>query len=272
MISKKSSTQTAMPDAFVVQDLRLSIGTYPILKGISCKIASGKWTCVIGPNGAGKSTLLRSLAGITAGSGSILFGGVDLKKIPRRSLALKLAWLGQNETAIDDLSVYDIVMLGRIPHQSWLASPSQEDKLAVERALSATQSSLWKERTLKQLSAGEKQRVLLSRALAVEADSTLMDEPLINLDLPHQVDWMNQVIAMVKSGKTVVTVLHELSMALHADEIIVMENGLVAHQGPSSQAQTHRAIEKVFHHRIRISSITTNAKSKKKEWVVLPVK
>ena len=154
-------------------------------------------------------------------------------------------------------------MLGRLPHQSWLGATSPADHAAVEQALRATQAWDWRERALGQLSAGERQRVLLARALAVQAQVLLMDEPLANLDPPHQADWLQLVRALVKQGRTVVSVLHEISMALHADTMVVMAQGRIAHHGPCADAQTHRAVEQVFDQRLAIHALAG-------QWVTLP--
>jgi ABC-type arginine transport system ATPase subunit len=105
--------------------------------------------------------------------------------------------------------------------------------------------------------------LVLARALAVEADVMLMDEPLANLDPPHQADWLQLVRGLVAGGKTVVSVLHEIGMALHADEVIVLDQGQVLHHGACSDLATHAAIEAVFNHRIRIYALDG-------QWVVLP--
>jgi iron complex transport system ATP-binding protein len=154
-------------------------------------------------------------------------------------------------------------MLGRLPHQAWLSAPSAADHAAVERALRATQAWDWRGRALGQLSGGERQRVLLARALAVEAQVLLMDEPLANLDPPHQTDWLLMVQALVAGGKTVISVLHEISFALRADELVVMHQGRIAHQGHCSDAATHRALEQVFDQRIAIYPLAG-------QWVALP--
>src|SRR5690606_8428424 len=102
---------------------------------------------------------------------------------------------------------------------------------AVEQALRATQAWDWRHRALGQLSGGERQRVLLARLLAVQAQVLLMDEPLANLDPPHQADWLLLVRALVVQGTTVVSVLHEVSLALQADDMVVMAAGRVLHHG-----------------------------------------
>jgi iron complex transport system ATP-binding protein len=180
-----------------------------------------------------------------------------------RERAQQLSWLGQNENSADDLSAYDVAMLGRLPHQPWLAPPSGADRAAVERALRTTQAWDWRDRPLGQLSGGERQRVLLARLLAVEAQVLLMDEPLANLDPPHQADWLQLARDLVRHGKTVVSVLHEISFALQADEMVVMAAGQVTHQGACTDPATHRALEQVFGQRIVVHPLAG-------QWVALP--
>ena len=239
------------------------LGGIEILHGISLAIPKGRWTSIVGPNGAGKSTLLKVLAQLLPHTGTVTLQGQPMSRLPGRVRAQQLAWLGQNESTGDDLTVHDVVMLGRLPHQPWLAAPSDADYAAVARALQATQAQSWRDRSLGQLSSGERQRVLLARALAVEADVLLMDEPLANLDPPHQVDWLLLVQALAAQGKAVVSVLHEISMALHADEMVIMAQGRITHQGACNAATTHRALEAVFDHRIAIHALGD-------QWVALP--
>ena len=239
------------------------LGNSKILHDISFAIPKARWTSIVGPNGAGKSTLLKVLAHLLPHTGKITLLGQPLASLGGRVRAKQLAWLGQNESTGDDLTVQDVVMLGRLPHQPWLAAPSDADHAAVARALKATQALEWRSRALGQLSGGERQRVLLARALAVEAAVLLMDEPLANLDPPHQADWLVLVRELVAQGKTVVSVLHEISTALHADEMVIMAQGRITHQGACSAAVTHRALEAVFDNRIAIHALGD-------QWVALP--
>ena len=234
-----------------------------VLHDVSVTLEAGCWTSIVGPNGAGKSTLLKALAGLLPIGGCVLLTGQPLHRVPARMRARQMAWLGQNEAVGDDLRVFDLVMLGRLPYQSWLATPDLRDHAAVERALRATQAWDWRERSVGQLSGGERQRVLLARALAVEAQVLLMDEPLANLDPPHQADWLALVKGLVAQGKTVVSVLHEITMALHADSLVLLDNGQLKHHGACSDAATHRALEQVFDKRLAIHAVQG-------QWVALP--
>ena len=239
------------------------LGNVEVLHSISLDFPLAHWTSIVGPNGAGKSTLLKVLAGLLPHSGEVRLLGRPVSGIQTRQRARQLSWLGQNEASADDLTAYDVTMLGRLPHQPWLAAPSAQDHAAVENALRTTCAWDWRGRTLGQLSGGERQRVLLARALAVEADVLLMDEPLANLDPPHQTDWLLTVKALVSSGKTVVSVLHEVSFALQADELVVMDQGRITHQGACTDHVTHRALEAVFDHRIAVHQLAG-------QWVAIP--
>ncbi|MBN9368393.1 MAG: ABC transporter ATP-binding protein [Comamonadaceae bacterium] len=241
--------------AVSARQISASIGKHSILHGIDLQLPEARWTSIVGPNGAGKSTLLKVLAGLLSAQGDVALLGRPLHAIPARERARLLAWLGQNEGSADDLTSYDVAMLGRLPHQPWLAPPSDADHAAVEQALRTTQAWEWRDRPLAQLSGGERQRVLLARALAVQARVLLMDEPLANLDPPHQTDWLHTVRALVAGGGTVVSVLHEVSIALQADDMVIMAAGRVVHHGACRDGATHAALEQVFGRRIQVRQI-----------------
>jgi iron complex transport system ATP-binding protein len=251
------------PPVLQARGLHVALGGTPVLRGVDLDCAAACWTAVVGPNGAGKSTLLKALAGLLPAQGEVLLHGRPLAQLRGAARGRNLAWLGQNEATADDLSVHDVVMLGRLPHRGWLAPPSARDHAAVQAALQATHTAAWQQRPLGQLSGGERQRVLLARALAVQAPLLLMDEPLANLDPPHQADWLAQVRSLVRGGRAVVSVLHELTFALQADAVVVVADGRVVHHGASADAATHRALEAVFDQRIAVHAVAG-------QWVALP--
>jgi iron complex transport system ATP-binding protein len=244
--------------------LHLTLGTQAVLHGVDVSIAAGRWTSIVGPNGAGKSSLLKVLAGLWPAQGRVSLKGRLLSAWSARDRAQHVAWLGQDEAVSDDLRVWDVVMLGRLPHQDWWGSVTAHDERVVSDCLHALHAWDWRHRSIRQLSNGERQRVLLARLLAVQAQVLLMDEPLANLDPPHQVDWLAQVRQSVAQGRTVVSVLHEIGMALHADDVVVMQSGRVIHHGPCAEAATRAAIEQVFEGRIRIVPLDG-------QWVAVPV-
>jgi iron complex transport system ATP-binding protein len=249
--------------AIEARALRVQLADTRVLDGVSLSLPRACWTAIVGPNGAGKSTLLKALAGLLPAQGEVKLLGRPLAAWPARLRARSLAWLGQQEPGADDLRVWDVVMLGRLPHQGWWGRPSAADIEAVQRALHATQAWAWRERPLGELSGGERQRVLLARALAVEAAVLLMDEPLSNLDPPHQADWLDLVQTLVQRGTTVVSVLHELNIALCAPSLLILAQGRVLHHGRSADPATRRALETVFDHRIALGRLHG-------QWVALP--
>jgi iron complex transport system ATP-binding protein len=252
-----------VPIALQADGLRVTLGGTEVLHGLNLALPAGRWTTIVGPNGAGKSTLLKALSQLLPHQGHVRMLGRDASAWSHKERARTLAWLGQNEGGAEDLLAQDVVMLGRLPHQPWLGDASAQDHAAVQAAMQETQCWDWRRRALGSLSGGERQRVLLARALAVQAPLLLMDEPLANLDPPHQSDWLRIVRRHVERGGTALSVLHEITMALHADEMVVMDAGQVLHQGRCTDAATHRALEAVFHQRIGIHSLAG-------QWVALP--
>ena len=239
------------------------IGKAQILHALDVQIPAARWTAIVGPNGAGKSTLLRVLAGLLPTDGVVQLHGKPLADWPARERARQLAWLGQGEAGAEDLIAYDVVLLGRLPHRAWLAPPTAADHAAVQRALAEMQVAHLQLRRLGDLSGGERQRVLLARALAVQAPVLLMDEPLAHLDPPHQADWLAVARAQVAAGGTVVSVLHELGLALQADDLLIVRDGRIVHHGPCSSPTTHRALQAAFDWRIGVYQV-------KDRWVALP--
>ena len=242
---------------------KASIGKHRILQPIDLRLAAGRWVAVVGPNGAGKSTLLRVLAGLLPCEGRVDLLGRPLGTWSGRERARLLAWLGQSEGGSEDLLALDVAMLGRLPHRAWLGAPGAADHAAVEQAMRAAQAWDLRHRPLGELSGGERQRVLLARALAVQAPVLLMDEPLAHLDPPHQADWIAIARGHAAAGGLVVSVLHELSVALQADELVVVQEGRVTHHGASASADTHQALQAAFDHRVRVRPVDG-------QWVALP--
>ena len=244
-------------DAVALQAKQLSLqrGGRAVLSQVDVQVPAGRWTVVVGPNGAGKSSLLMALAGLLPAQGQVELLGRPLSQWTAAERGRCLAWLGQTDDVSTDMRVHDVVMLGRLPHRRWLAPPTAQDLSCVEQALRRVQAWEWRERRFDQLSGGEQQRVLLARVWAVESQVVLMDEPLSNLDPPHQAQWVRQVRECVAQGITVVTVLHELSLALQADELMVLSAGRLLHQGPVNHPRSHAVLSEVFEGCVHIDRV-----------------
>ena len=239
--------------ALACRDLSVAYGAHTVFEGLSLDIAKGSWTAIVGPNGSGKSTLLRALGGLgSVRHGSVSLHGRPLKAWSRRERALRLGWLAQ--TAIpSDLTVADVVALGRFAHGGWLGQLCGEDDVAMTRAMQATGSLAWSRRRLSTLSGGERQRVHLARVLAAEASVLLLDEPTTHLDPPHQEDIAQLLRQQAHScGVCVISSIHDLSLALTADRLIVLGfGGLVGH-GTVREALAQDWLSRAFGKPLRI--------------------
>jgi iron complex transport system ATP-binding protein len=239
------------------------------LHDVCAHAPAARWTAVIGPNGAGKSTLLRAIAGLLptacVGAGDITVASRALAQWPRSELARHLAWLGQGEQGGDALSAHDVVRLGRLPHQGWWPqATSATDEAAVQAAMVRTECWHLRHTPMADMSGGERQRVRLARLLAVDAALLLMDEPLANLDPPHQADWLGWVHGLTAQGVSVISVLHELNIALRADHIWLVNHGQVVAQGQADDPQFRRAVVHAFEGRVSLHPIQG-------QWVALPL-
>lgn len=230
-----------------LREVSVRFGLRTVLKRLSLEVPRARWTSVVGPNGCGKSTLLRTLMGLVQPeSGRVWLEGRTLDAWPRRERAKRMAWLPQT-TPASDLIVRDCVALGRFAHTGWLGNLVGADEQAVARALLATGAEELAERRVSTLSGGERQRVSLARLLAAECSILLLDEPTTHLDPPHQIDIARILWQQAHHcGGTIVSVIHDMSVALMADEIIVMgAHGLVG-QGSVSQALDEDWLSRAF--------------------------
>lgn len=243
-----------------------SRGGQPVLHDVSLSARAGQWLAIVGPNGAGKSTLLRCLAGlIKPTQGHVKLMGRPLSAWSAQTKSQTLSWLGQLHEGDDAMSVYETVSLGRLPYQGWLGlgALSAADRGAIDQALADTDLLGKAQHSLRTLSGGERQRVNLARALAVQAPVVLLDEPVAHLDAPHQRLLAQVLRREARLGRCVISVLHELPLALQADSLAVVRRGHLMAYGSSQNAEVHRAVESVFDEAVRITQVDSI-------WTVLP--
>lgn len=249
--------------------LTLKLSGTPVLNGVTLAFDAGQWTAIVGPNGAGKSTLLSLLAGLRVpDAGQVQLQGRAIAAWPARERAQQLAWLSQQGEAEGDIAARDVVCLGRLPRHGLLGAPDAADEAAVDRAMADTECTAYATRRLNELSGGERQRVLLARALAVEAPVLLLDEPTTHLDAPHQRALLRGLAARARAGAAVVAVLHDLTLALAADRVVVLKNGRVAADGAPAEAALQRRLVEVFDGAFSIERFGTDAHTER--WVAVP--
>ncbi|BAT58971.1 putative siderophore transport system ATP-binding protein YusV [Variibacter gotjawalensis] len=230
------------------RDIAFSYGDTPVLDGVSLSLHPGEFVGLIGPNGAGKSSLLRVLANLRApNGGTVRYDDADAASIGARRLAQRLAFLAQDSQAYWPLRVDAVVALGRHPYRKPFRGADETDRAAIARAIQAADVTAFSQRTMAQLSGGERMRVLLARALAVEAETLLCDEPTASLDPAHQIDTMNLLRAAAHSDRSVVVVLHDLSLAArYCDRLILLSGGKILADGPPDAVLTDRNLADAY--------------------------
>ena len=216
-----------------------------ILRDVSLHVAQGELVGLLGPNGSGKSTLLRMIYRILKpASGSVEVSGRDVWRSSARDNARAMAVLAQENTSEFELLVRDVVLMGRTPHQSPFARDSAEDFHIVAQALERVDAKSLSERMFSTLSGGEKQRVLMARALAQQAPLLVLDEPTNHLDVRHQFELMNLIRSL---GLTALAALHELPLAAHyCDRLYLLKGGVLVAQGTPSEVLTPEIIADVY--------------------------
>ncbi len=237
-----------------VRGLEFSYGKKKILQDVSFTLSSKEIVGVVGPNGAGKSTLIKLLTKVlTPSSGEILLHGQPIEKMGRLGLARQLAVVPQSGELPTDYRVYDLVMMGRTPHLGFLAREGKRDHDLVQRIMQRTDTWQFRDRFASDLSGGEKQRVVLGRALVQEPIFLLLDEPTNHLDLKYQIEVLSLVRQEVQNGLGALVVLHDLNLATRlCDRLLVMQQGTVVAEGKPSDVLTESLVASVYGASVRI--------------------
>lgn len=230
-------------------DVTLAYDGRVVSRELSVNIPSGKLTVVLGPNACGKSTLLRALARLLHPQhGQVVLDGKDIRRYPTKEVARRLGLLPQSSFAPFGISVADLVARGRFPHQRALQQWSQDDDVAVSRAMAVTNVTELASRSVDELSGGQRQRVWLAMVLAQETPLLLLDEPTTFLDVAHQLEVLELCRRLNRqAGRTMVLVLHDLNQAArYADHIIVMRAGAIVAEGAPHAVLTPTMLAEVF--------------------------
>lgn len=240
-----------------------SYGGRPAIEDVSVRAERGEFVGIIGPNGSGKSTLLKCLyRAIRPQKGTITLDGRDVSRMSYRESARKIAVVGQENEVLFDFSVRDIVAMGRSPHKRFFDIDGAEDEKIITHALEHAGMAEMSHRRYSCLSGGEKQRVLIARAMAQETDFLILDEPTNHLDVSCQLEIFDFIKRL---NLTVVAAVHDLNMAsLYCDRLYVMKGGRVVREGTPEQILTPELIREVYgvtaeaelHHATRKPAVT----------------
>lgn len=231
-----------------IRDVSFTYNHAPFITGLSHQLETGQVSTIIGPNGCGKSTLVKLISRqLYPQTGTILLDSQDTRQFKTRDFARRLALLAQS-TFVPNMEVEQLVLCGRFPHQSFISSTTPEDRHIVEDALAMTGAYAFREKNIRNLSGGERQKVFLSMALAQDTDVIVLDEPTSYLDIHACHDVMQLVKRLnTELGKTIIMVLHDLQLALDfSHHVIVMKDGHILASGSSEEIVDSHAIEEAF--------------------------
>lgn len=238
-----------MIPAIDVRELSLSYGKRRILYDISFSVGEGEFFIVIGPNGSGKSSLVKAISGVMrAGTGDIEILGRPLRDYSLNALARLVAVVPQTQPADVPFTAEEVVLMGRSPHLGLLGVESAEDVRIAEAAMSFTGVTAFGRRKLDRLSTGERQRVLIARAVCQQPRVIVLDEPTASLDLAHQIQIMELMEKLRRqSGTTVVMVSHDLNLAaMYADRLLLLNEGGMVRLGSPADVLTYGILEETY--------------------------
>ncbi len=232
-----------------VRNISGGYGREEVIGDVSFSINRGDFLGIIGPNGSGKSTLLRLLSRVLVPQkGHIFLSGNDARRMRLKDFCRKVAFVPQDIVINFSFTVWEIALMGRIPHLGRLELETKKDFAITENALSLTDTFFLKEKYIDNLSAGERQRVIIAKALAQEPELLFLDEPTSHLDIGYQI----QILDLLKrlnseNGLTTVMVLHDLNLASeYCNRIILLNKGSIFKEGDPFQVLTYENIEAVY--------------------------
>ncbi|BDI21843.1 ABC transporter ATP-binding protein [Herbiconiux sp. L3-i23] len=219
-----------------------------LIDGVDIVAPAGSLTAVVGPNGAGKSTLLRALSAVDVpSSGSVRVGEHDLLAAPRRRRARLAALVEQDATTELDLTVADVIGLGRLPHEGLFGGDDAGSADAIADAMAITDTTRFASRLVPTLSGGERQRVMLAKALAQQTPLLVLDEPTNHLDIAAQLATLRVLRDLARSGRAVLAALHDLGLtAAWADRVVMLSEGRVVAAGPTTEVLTAELVSALY--------------------------
>jgi len=228
-----------------ITGLQFSYNSFPVLKGMDLKLKKGEMLTIIGPNASGKTTLLKCINNILKPQkGTIMIDDETLNDLSMKNIAKKIGHVPQSGTDRFPTTVFDTVLMGRKPHGGW--KPSEKDLETVSETISRLGLENIAMRDIGEISGGQKQKVLIARALAQDPDILLLDEPTSSLDLKHQLEVLDTVRKQTEEGISLVMTMHDLNLAnRYSDKISMLKEGKIFAAG-GREVLNHKNIEAVF--------------------------
>ena len=241
-----------------VNGLRAGYDKTEIVHGVSFTVGDGQFACIIGANGCGKTTLLKSLLGLLPPfDGSVLVDGKDTLRMDERSMARHFAYIPQEHKPPFPFAVRDVVLMGRTPYLNRLARVLPEDRLIAYRAMKQMGIEDLADSIYTDLSGGQRQLVLIARALAQQPKLLIMDEPTASLDFGNQQLVLSRMKALSREGMAVIMVTHDPDHALFcADKVIVMQAGEVVCDGGVNEAITTHMLQHIYNAQVEVLEVT----------------
>jgi iron complex transport system ATP-binding protein len=229
----------------ILEDIGWSVESKTILDGISFSVGPGELIGLLGPNGSGKSTLLRCIYRyLEPDYGTVFVNGVDLRNVPLKESAKTMAAVLQESSSEFHVKVFEVVLMGRSPHKELLERDNDEDYKLALMALEEVGMAELAARDFNTLSGGEKQRVLLARALCQQAQVLILDEPTNHLDIRYQLEIMELVRGL---NVSTIAALHDLNLAAYfCDRIIMIDKGRIVSSGTPEEVLTADLIKEVY--------------------------
>lgn len=230
-----------------LEEVSFEYGGRSAIRKVSLELVRGEVVAILGPNGAGKSTLLKCIANLyLPKSGAVSYKGKLLQNYSPRQRARMIGFVPQHFSPSIPMTVLEVVLMGRTPHLRWGITTG--DLVQVERILNELKLTSLAKRYISELSGGERQKVMLARALAQQPEVMLLDEPITGLDIRHQLEALNTIQTLVRKNNTsAVMVLHDLELASrYADRIILMKQGEVYATGHPSAVLTEQNLQQVY--------------------------
>ena len=244
-----------------IQDLCFSYGSHPVLRGVSFDAEYGEFISILGPNGVGKSTLFRCMLGLqTPAGGRVTVDGRDISGMTAAELARAMAYIPQSHSPVFNFSVMDMVLMGTTSQLGRFASPGRAQTAMAESALDRMQISHLRDRGFSHISGGERQLVLLARAIAQQAKILVMDEPSANLDFGNKLRVMKTVKSLTDDGYTVIQSTHDPDQAyLYSDKILALHSGSVLAFGAPRDVMTEELVSTLYGVDVAVCSMQSDA-------------